>query len=191
MPEVMKKAIAGIYALFILGFTSQAQTADTVKNNLALRSEGNKNTPEEPGNVESNFDSLCYRSDTEIKRISKKRVPEVVLNAFDNNFIHHKKEQWRLDLNTFAVDFTDENKEQVSAYYNSKGELLEYITLKENKNMDPSLLNQINAQLRNSKITEVMEVKRVRKNQTFFVVNTVDGRETSQHYLDADGKLME
>jgi hypothetical protein len=184
----MKKIILSLYTLFILGFTIQAQPIDTAKNNFAFQNEENKNSP---STIESNNDSLCYRSDTEIKKISKKHVPEVVLKAFDNNFLHHKKEQWRIDLNTYAVDFTDENKEQVSAYYNSKGELLEYITLKENKNIDPSLLNKINFQFGNSKIKEVMEVKRIHKNQTFFVVNTIEGRETIQHYLDAEGKVME
>jgi hypothetical protein len=185
----MKKILASISALLLVGFSVQAQTIiNTAKNNTAAMSweKGNK-----AGKYEvqvDNSDSLCYRSDTKIKKISKKKVPSEVLESFNTDFLNNRKPKWRIDLNAYAVDFLNENKENVSAYYNSKGQLLEYITLKESNTLDAPLANQINSKWNDKEVKEVMEVKQ--KNKTFFVVNTEDHGKVKQHYLDTEGRIL-
>jgi hypothetical protein len=183
----MKKIFTYTTALLLSGILVKAQSSYTVTNNSSFKS-----LKEESQNLVINKnDSICYRSDIEATNISKRKVPSEVKEAFSKDFQNTKNAQWRMDLHSYAVDFKNHNKERVSAYYNSKGKLLEYITLKEKNTINASLLQQINSQFMNSEVTEVMEVKRSNSNEVFYVITMLDNGIITQHYFTSYGRLIE
>jgi hypothetical protein len=194
----MKNILAILSAFIIAGLTGQAQTvsssaytgtkeisADNFRDSILTR-----DTILIRDSVLTKYDAWCYRSDNELVHISQREVPLSVRNAFSIDFRYAKKVKWRLDLNAYAVDFKNENKENVSAYYNSKGQLLEFIILKKKKTLEDPVVNNIKSQFPHSKVKEIMEVKRSDKNKIYYVANIKKERRISQQFFDEEGAIM-
>jgi hypothetical protein len=122
--------------------------------------------------------------------IPKRKLPAAIQHAFQNKFPEIKKAKWRIEeKDLYAADFIDVNRENVSAYFNSEGVLMQVSILKSNDKIRPALSHQINSQLSN--IEEIIEVRDYFNEEIFYVVNTIENNEIIEHYFDADGNKLE
>jgi hypothetical protein len=167
-----KKILLSLCAFTLLGYAAEAQTT------LA-----NKNTT-----VENNAVNQVY---TYPGKVPKKRIPSSVKEAFNGNFKGIKKVKWRIEeQDLYAADFINEKKENVSAYFNTKGNVMEISTLKNMKNIHFSLLDRINSQLNFPKIADIIEIKDYVNNEVFYVVSIIVNDEIIEHHLDAAGNII-
>jgi hypothetical protein len=172
----MKNILVYICMLILFGFTTQAQLL-TVANNSA--------------SVAIN-DTQRNLYDDEPRSVSKRKIPSNVQEAFHQKFQNVKKIKWRIEApDLYEADFINENKENVSAYFNPEGKLLEVSTLKDVEDINVSLLQQINSQLNNPEVADLVEVKDFTTNEVFYVVNILVNDDIVEHHLDTEGNLID
>ena len=119
--------------------------------------------------------------------LSKKKVPAKIQQAFIYNFPNIKKAKWRIEeADLYAADFIDINNENVSAYFNSEGVLVELSILKSFDKLNASLIKKINSQFNSTEIEDIIEVRDYYNDEIFYVVNIVKDNERAEKF----GKMM-
>jgi hypothetical protein len=169
----MKNLFIYIPALFLFGMTVRAQIPPVTMISISNNSQMNPYA-DEP------------------RAVSKRKVPVNIQESFHRNFSDIKKAKWRIEeRDLYAADFIDANKENVSAYFNSEGVLMEISILKNIHNVSAQLLQQINAQFNNAEVEEIIEVRDYFNDEIFYVVNTFENEEIVEHHLDKAGNLID
>jgi hypothetical protein len=134
--------------------------------------------------------SILYMN-AEAKNIPKKNIPHNIHAAFKLNFHHIKNVQWSIEAdNIYSAHFVNDKKEDVSAYFSSTGELIEYNTIKETQHLSQNLLKEIERQTGTAIIHDIIEVNHS-SNKLFYVVNIMENQKISECYFDSDGKLFQ
>ncbi|MBL7699118.1 MAG: PepSY-like domain-containing protein [Chitinophagaceae bacterium] len=122
----------------------------------------------------------------EPSKIKDKDVPEVVRNAFDNQFDNTAMAQWKMKEGNYKVSFRQGLKKHM-AEFSSSGELISKGEKVEKNDLPTPVGDAVKANYSNSNIDEVYRIEK--NGETQYLVK-LEGNPKKKVVYDVQGKVL-